>query len=77
MNIPPVLAQILRYYHVEKWPVGTIARHRGAGLGQGWPAQDRAARRSSPICVYPSDAGDVPDTDRQPAVRDGTRTRLP
>ena len=27
MSIPPELeAQILRYYHVEKWPAGTIAR---------------------------------------------------
>ena len=27
MTIPPELeAQILRYYHVEKWRVGTIAR---------------------------------------------------
>ena len=27
MTIPPDLeAQILRYYHVEKWRVGTIAR---------------------------------------------------
>ena len=28
MTIPPELeAQILRYHHVEKWPVGTIAKH--------------------------------------------------
>lgn len=28
MALPPELeAQILRYYHVEKWPIGTIARH--------------------------------------------------
>ena len=27
MTIPPDLeAQILRYYHVEKWRIGTIAR---------------------------------------------------
>jgi hypothetical protein len=24
---PELEAQILRYHHVEKWPVGTIARH--------------------------------------------------
>jgi hypothetical protein len=29
MTIPPDLeAQILRYYHVEKWRIGTIARYR-------------------------------------------------
>jgi hypothetical protein len=28
VTIPAELeAQILRYYHVEKWPVGTIAKH--------------------------------------------------
>ena len=28
MALPPELeAQILRYHHVEKWPIGTIARH--------------------------------------------------
>src|SRR5438105_3576655 len=54
MTIPPDLeAQILRYYYVEKWRVGTITRHsqpaacaprhRGAGLGAGRPAQDWSA----------------------------------
>ena len=38
MTIPPDLeAQILRYYHVEKWRVGTIARqlhvHHGTVIG--------------------------------------------
>ena len=30
MSIPPEeQAKILRYHHVEKWPVGTIATHLG------------------------------------------------
>src|SRR5208283_1840930 len=45
------------------------------------PAQDRAA--GAPLAgralsiVHPSDPGEVPDADRQPAVRNGMRTRLP
>jgi hypothetical protein len=55
MTIPPDLeAQILRYYHVEKWRVGTIARqlhvHHGTVarvLGQaGLPRIGPPARRS-------------------------------
>ena len=64
MTIPPELeAQILRYYHVEKWPIGTIARqlhvHHGTvtpGAGPGRPAADRTAghaRRGS-ILICPS-----------------------
>ena len=91
MTIPPELeAQILRYYHVEKWPVGTIARqlrraprHGDAGAGPGRAAaadrpHRRVARRSIRIC--PSSAQTletVPDADRQPALRDGARARLP
>ena len=58
---PDIEAQILRYYHAEKWRVGTIARqlhvhhsvvHAGAGAGRA--AQDRrrrrGRRRSTRIC---------------------------
>jgi hypothetical protein len=35
--LPDLEAQILRYYHVEKWRVGTIARqlhvHHGTVIG--------------------------------------------
>ena len=61
MTIPPDLeAQILRYHHVEKWRVGTIARQlrvhhetvvrvlSQAGLPK--HARQRADRRSSRIC---------------------------
>ena len=89
MTIPPDLeAQILRYYHVEKWRVGTIARqlhvHHGTVarvLAQAGLPQDRAAGTSlagrALSALHPSDPGEVPDADRQPAVRDGVRTRLP
>jgi hypothetical protein len=62
MTIPPDLeARILRYYHVEKWRVGTIARqlhvHHGTVarvLAQaGLPRIGPPARRSQvehPIC---------------------------
>src|SRR5438477_5577041 len=67
MTISPDLeAQILRYYHVEKWRVPAKDRAAGAPL---------AGRALS--AVHPSDPGEVPDADRQPAVRNGTRTRLP
>ena len=62
MTIPPELeAQILRYYHVEKWRIGTIASqlhvHRGtvrrvlaqAGLPRAGRAR-RGLRRSTPTC---------------------------
>ena len=89
MTIPPELeAQILRYYHVEKWRVGTIARqlhvHHGtvarvlaqAGLPRIGPPAASLADRAVPA-VHPRDAGEVPDADRQPAVRHGARARLP
>ena len=74
MTIPPDLeAQILRYYHVEKWRVGTIARqlrvHHGtvaAGLGPGRPAH-ASGRRPRPLAgrslsaLHPPDPGEVPD----------------
>jgi len=53
--IPPELeAQILRYYHVEKWRVGTIARQLGVHHGTvarvlsqaGLPALGQPARPS-------------------------------
>jgi hypothetical protein len=60
MTIPPDLeAQILRYYHVEKWRVGTIARqlHVHHVWRGSWPrlacpgsGRRRVARGSSPIC---------------------------
>ena len=84
---PDIEAQILRYYHVEKWRVGTIAGqlhvHHSvvdARAGAGRAAEDRPAgaavadRRLS--AVHPPDAGDVPDADRQSAVCDGARARL-
>ena len=55
MTIPPELeAQILRYYHVEKWRVGTIARqlrvHHGTVMRvlaqAGLPRTGPPARRS-------------------------------
>ena len=63
MTIPPDLeAQILRYYHVEKWRVGTIARqlhvHHGtvervlAQAGLPRLERQRGARRSNSI--FPS-----------------------
>jgi len=51
MTIPPEReAQILRYYHVEKWHVGTIARQLGVHHGvvnrvlarPAWPQRCRA-----------------------------------
>ena len=69
----------------ERAPAACAPRHRGAGLEPGWPAQDQAAgaplagRALSAVhpslsAVHPSDPGKVPDADRQPPVRDGTRT---
>ena len=83
MTIPPDLeAQILRYHHVEKWRVGTIARqlhvHHGtvlrvqaqaglaADLSSGAPLADRAVP-----AVHLCDTGEVPHADRQAALRDG------
>ena len=35
MTIPPDLeADILRYYHVEKWRVGMIARSKPVAVGE-------------------------------------------
>jgi hypothetical protein len=72
MTIPPDLeAQILRYYHVEKWRVGTIARqpqvHHGTVarvLGPGRPAQDRAAGTSLTAAVPITSATSSPVIDR-------------
>ena len=58
---PDIEAQILRYYHAEKWTIGTIARqlhvHHSVvapGAGAGRSAQARAAAAPvadrSPIC---------------------------
>ena len=60
MSIPPELeAQILRYYHVEKWRTGTIARHLGVHhgsvervLAQAGLPSIRAVQRASQIDVY-------------------------
>src|ERR1700675_3918674 len=63
MTIPPDLeAQILRYYHVEKWRVGTIARqlhvHHGTVLRvlsqAGLPRIGPPARRSQVPARYPA-----------------------
>ena len=84
---PDIEAQILRYYHAEKWTVGTIATqlhvHHSvvrrvlaqAGLPRHRAAAAAIAGRSL-SAVHPPDAGEVPKADGQPAVRDGTRTRL-
>jgi hypothetical protein len=52
---PDIEAQILRYYHAEKWTVGTIARqvhvhhsegsvaNAGAGRAKRWKPQAQAA----------------------------------
>ena len=76
---PDIEAQILRFYHAEKWTVGTIARqlhmHHGvvrrvlaqAGLPRlGPPPRPSQDRRVS--AVHPPDAGELPDADRQPPV---------
>jgi predicted DNA-binding protein (UPF0251 family) len=86
--IPPELeAQILRYYHVEKWRAGTIARQLGVHHGTvdrvlsqaGLPKAERSHRpsqaRSLPA-IHPRDPGEVSDPDRQPAVCDGAQQRL-
>jgi transposase len=56
---PEITAQILRYYHVEKWPVGTIARqlqvHHGTVkrvLAQAGQIAAVTARRASAIDPY-------------------------
>ena len=88
VTIPPELeAQILRYYHVEKWRVGTIARQLRVHpetvarvLAQAGLPRIGAPRRPLKIdpwsAVHPRDAGQVPDADRQPPARDGLGTRL-
>src|ERR1700712_4586315 len=56
MVMPPdIEAQILRYYHAEKWTVGTIARqlhvHHSVvrrGVGQAGPPQIGAAPPAAP-----------------------------
>ena len=84
---PDIEAQILRYYHAEKWRVGTIARqlrvHHSVvrpGAGPGRAAADRAAAAAledRPVsAIHPRDPGEVPDADRQPPARDGARARL-
>src|SRR5260370_41443327 len=65
----------------DRPPAACATRHRGPGLAPGWLAQDRDAGASLPdralSALHPSGPGEVPDPDRQPAVRDGVRTRLP
>ena len=88
MAIPPELkAQILRFYHAEKWSIGTIARQlkvhhdtvsrvlAQAGLPRlGPPARHSQIDPLSP--VHSADLGEVPDPDRGPALRHGARARL-
>jgi len=66
---PDIEAQILRYYHAEKWTAGTIARqlHVHHSVVQRVIAQ---AGRPLPA-ADPPDAGEVPNPDRQPPVRHG------
>jgi DNA-directed RNA polymerase specialized sigma24 family protein len=75
-------AQILRYYHVEKWRVGTIARqlhvHHGTVmrvLAQAGPAQNRSVAAPLPdravLAVYLRDPTEIPHAHRQPSIRHG------
>ena len=80
-------AQILRYYHAERWRIGTIAARLGlhrdtvarvlaqAGLPRHGPCS--APRRSTPICPSSTDARAVSAPHGRAALRHGARTRLP
>ena len=88
MTIPPDLqARILRFYHVEKWPVGTIAKqlrvhHTTVSrvlIQAGLPRVLHHSRRSMADPFVPfirETLGQVPDADRQPPLRDGAGARL-
>ena len=60
MTIAPELkAQILRYYHVEKWLIGTIARHLHVHggtvrrvLAQAGLSRTAAVQRPSQVDAY-------------------------
>ncbi len=84
---PDIEAQILRFYHAEKWTMGTIARQlhihhsvgtAGAGAGRaaaGWATTTCLANRRV-SAVHSSDLGGIPDADRQSPVCHGVWTRL-
>ena len=83
---PDIEAQILRYYHVEKWRVGTIAGqlhvHHSVVtrvLAQvGLPRIGPPARRSQIDAYLPfirQMLETFPNTNRQSAVWDGARAR--
>ncbi|SFU24840.1 hypothetical protein [Paraburkholderia aspalathi] len=80
-------AQILRYYHVEKWRAGTIARqlhvHHGTVhrvLAQAGLPRIGGLQRPSQIDAYlpfiHDDAEEVSVTHGQPSLCDGVRARL-
>jgi hypothetical protein len=85
MTIPPELeAQILRYYHVEKWRISTIAgqlhvHHATARLvlaQAGLPRMGTPARRSliDPyLPFFARDAGEVPDAHGHPPLGHGAQ----
>ncbi len=81
-------AKILRYFHVEKWPVGTIARQLGLHHGTvdrvlsqaGLPKLERPHRASlarSVPALRAGHLGTVPAAVRQSALCHGARARLP
>jgi hypothetical protein len=68
MTIPPDLeAQILRYYHVEKWRVGTIARqlHVHHGTVARVLAQAGLPRIGPPACQSASNTRPGTHSERQ------------
>jgi hypothetical protein len=89
MTIPPDLeAQILRYYHVEKWRIGTIVRQlcvhpetvarvlAQAGLPRVGPPQRPS--KIDPYLPFIRDMlGKFPTLTARCAARDGVGTRLP
>ena len=85
---PDVEAQILRYYHAEKWRIGTIAAqlhvHHAVVtrvLAQaGLPRHGRPPRPSKVDAYLPFIRQTLENfltVDSQPAARNGARARLP
>ena len=84
---PDIEAQILRFYHAEKWTMGTIARqlhiHHSvvrrvlaqAGLPRVGPPP-RPSKIDAYLPFIRQTLESIPDADRQPAVCHGLRTRL-
>jgi hypothetical protein len=79
VTIPPELeAQILRYYHVERWRIGSIARHLRVHPDTVTRvlAQTGLPRIGTPARPSGVDPREVPDPDREPPPHHGPRTRL-